>query len=115
MEDRQKDILKRLYEKGRVSVADLSREHAVRIASTMLDEVSKRAQALGVTLEFDAGVATWITEIGYAPEKGARELRHTITEQVEDAFANALLEEKIKPGERVTASVDDGRVVFTAL
>ena len=94
--------------------ADLSREHAVRIASTMLDEVSKRAQALGVSLEFDAGVATWITEIGYAPEKGARELRHTITEQVEDAFANALLEEKIKAGERVTASVDDGRVVFTA-
>jgi ATP-dependent Clp protease ATP-binding subunit ClpA len=80
----------------------------------MLDEVAERARALGVTLAFDAGVAAWIAEIGYAPEKGARELRHTITEQVEDAFANALLEEKIKAGEHVIASVENGKVVFSA-
>ncbi len=94
--------------------SDLSREHAVRIAGTMLDEVTERARALGVTLAFDAGVAEWIAELGYAPEKGARELRHVITEQVEDAFANALLAEQIKAEEGVTASVNDGKVIFTA-
>ncbi len=94
--------------------SDLSREHAVRIAQTMLDEVAARARSLGITLEFDAGVAAWIAEIGYAPEKGARELRHVITEQVEDAFATALLEEQIKAEENVTASVKDGKVVFSA-
>ncbi len=94
--------------------ADLTEEHAAQIARTMLDEVSGRAKALGVTLEFDKSVALHVAKIGYAPEKGARELRRVITECVEDAFANALLEEKIKPGERVTASVEDGIVVFTA-
>ena len=93
--------------------ADLDRTHAVRIAKTMLDEVAERARALGVTLEFDAGVAAWIAEIGYAPEKGARELRRVITEQVEDAFANALLEERIKAGEHVIASVENGKVLFS--
>ncbi len=94
--------------------ADLSREHAVRIAATMLDEVAQRAASIGVRLAFDDSVARHIAAIGYAPEKGARELRHAITEQVEDAFANALLEEKIKVGERVIASVEDGKVVFSA-
>ena len=94
--------------------ADLGREHAVRIAENMLAEVAQRARALGVHLEFDGSVAAHIAEIGYAPEKGARELRRVITERVEDAFANALLEEKIKVGERVIAKAEDGKIVFTA-
>ena len=92
--------------------ADLTQEHAAQIARTMLDEVSGRAKALGVTLEFDESVAAHVAKIGYAPEKGARELRRVITEQVEDAFASALLEEKIKAGERVMANVENGAVVF---
>ena len=92
--------------------ADLSREHATRIAHMMLGEVSERAGTLGITLEFDPQVPEWITEIAYAPEQGARELRRAITDHVEDAFATALLEEKIKSGERVTASVENGTVVF---
>jgi ATP-dependent Clp protease ATP-binding subunit ClpA len=80
----------------------------------MLAEVAQRARALGVHLEFDGSVAAHIAEIGYAPEKGARELRRVITERVEDAFANTLLEEKIKVGERVIAKAEDGKIVFTA-
>ncbi len=94
--------------------ADLGHEHAVRIAETMLAEVAERAKALGVLLEFDGSVAAYIAKIGYAPEKGARELRRAITDRVEDAFANALLEEKINAGERVIAKAEDGKVVFSA-
>ena len=93
--------------------ADLSSEHAARIATTMLAEVAARAESLGVDLTFEPSVAAYIASIGYAPEKGARELRRAITEQVEDAFANALLEERIKPGEKVIASVENGKVVFS--
>ena len=78
----------------------------------MLTEVAQRAEALGVSLAFDASVAAHIAKIGYAPEKGARELRRVITEQVEDSFATALLEEKIKQGESVVASAQNGTVVF---
>ena len=93
--------------------ADLTREHAAKIAKIMLDEVSGRARALGVELEFDEQIAARIAEIAYAPEKGARELRRAITDHVEDAFATALLEGSVEKGARVRASMQDGKVVFS--
>ena len=93
--------------------ADLSREHASRIASMMLGEVSERAKSLGVTLEFDPQVAEWIAEIAYAPEKGARELRRAITDRIEDAFATALLDGSVENGTNVKASVQDGKIMFS--
>ena len=92
--------------------ADLGREHAVRIATMMLAEVSERAASLGITLTFDAQVAELIAQIAYAPEKGARELRRAITDHVEDAFATALLEGSVEKGTRVIATVQDGSVIF---
>ena len=95
-----------------VVFSDLSREHATAIARILLDEVAMRAHALGVTLGFDSAVAEWIVQVAYAPEKGARELRRAVTEHVEDAFANALLEGSVSEGMHVTATVEDGKVVF---
>ncbi len=93
--------------------ADLSRENMERVAEIMLAEVSERARALGIGLEFDGSVPAWIAQIGYAPEKGARELRRAITEQVEDAFATAILEERVQKGDRVIASATDGKISFS--
>ena len=92
--------------------ADLSREHAERIADMMLGEVAERAAALGIALAFDPQVAEWIAEIGYAPEKGARELRRAITDHVEDAFATALLDGSVEKGDHVQATVRDGSLIF---
>ncbi|MBQ7380165.1 MAG: ATP-dependent Clp protease ATP-binding subunit [Clostridia bacterium] len=92
--------------------ADLSREHAIRITEMMLGEVADRARALGIELFFEDSVPAWIAQIGYAPEKGARELRRAITDHVEDAVATAILEEKIQKGERVNARVEDGKIIF---
>ena len=93
--------------------ADLSREHARQIASIMLDEVAARARANGLCLSFDQAVAEWIADIGYAPEKGARELRSAITEHVEDALATALLEGSIVAGNEIKACVQDGKIAFS--
>ena len=93
--------------------ADLSREHARQIASIMLDEVAARARANGLCLSFDQAIAEWIADIGYAPEKGARELRSAITEHVEDALATALLEGSIVAGNEIKACVQDGKIAFS--
>ena len=92
--------------------ADLSREHAAIIAQMMLEEVAKRAASLGIALDFDPRVAAWIAEIGYIPEKGARELRRTVTEHIEDALATAILEERVTKGAHVQATLEKGTVVF---
>ena len=91
---------------------DLGAEHATAIAHLMLDEVATRARALGVELEFDPGVAAWITQTAYSPEKGARELRRAVTDSVEDALAVALLDGSVSKGMHVTCRAQDGRVVF---
>ena len=93
--------------------ADLSAAHARDIACMMLAEVSERAQALGVTLTFDPSVADFIVQTGYAPEKGARELRHAVTEHVEDALAVALLDGSVNRGMHVVGKVEDGKLTFT--
>ncbi len=92
--------------------SDLSLEHAGSIADIMLKEVANRAQANGLYLTFDREVAAWIARIGYAPEKGARELRGAITEHVEDALATALLEGSIATGSKVKACIKDGKIIF---
>jgi ATP-dependent Clp protease ATP-binding subunit ClpA len=92
--------------------SDLSLEHAGSIADIMLKEVANRAQANGLYLTFDREVAAWIARIGYAPEKGARELRGAITEHVEDALATALLEGSIATGSKVKACIKDEKSIF---
>ena len=92
--------------------ADLSRAHAVCIANMMLQEVAERAESLGIRLDFEDCVAEFIAKVGYAPEKGARELRRAITDYVEDAFATALLDGSIDKGANVQATLKDDKVVF---
>ena len=91
---------------------DLSREHAVRIAEMMLARVAERAASVGISLDFSPEIAPRTVELGYVPEKGARELRRVVTDRIEDALATAILEETIREGDRVLATLQDGKVVF---
>lgn len=95
-----------------VVFSDLSEQHATAIARLVLNEVCERAQALGVALTFDEGVAAWITQIAYASDKGARELRRAVTDHVEDALAVALLDGSVSRGMHVVGKVEDSRIVF---
>ena len=91
---------------------DLSLAHAERIAAMMLSALCDRAAAAGVALSCSEQLARHVAALGYAPEKGARELRRTVTDLVEDALATALLDGSVTAGSHVLATVRDGRVVF---
>ncbi len=90
----------------------LDKDGIEQIALLMLSEVSKRIAELGVTVEFDKSVVEFVSREGFDPEYGARPLRRTIVRMVEDSFSTEMLEGKIKSGNKVTATVEDGKIVY---
>ena len=92
----------------------LDKEGIEKIASLMLSEVTNRISELGVAVEFDNSVVEFVSREGFDPEYGARPLRRTIVRAVEDSFSTEMLEGNIKAGEKVTATVENGKIVYKA-
>ncbi len=73
------------------------------IAENMLLDISKRAEALGITLLFDPSVAAHLSEESFSTAYGARPLRRAVTRLIEDPLSAALLEKRIAAGDTVQA------------
>ena len=93
----------------------LQQEDIERIAALMLEEVSKRITALGISITFDGSVASLLAREGFDPTYGARPLRRAVVRMVEDAFSTELLEGRIKAGDRINAVAEQDRIVFQKL
>lgn len=87
-------------------------EHLRAIASLMIREVVARAADLGIALQTDPSVANGIVEASDCKRFGARPLRRTVTRVVEDSLATALLDGQLHRGDRVTATMQEGKLVF---
>ncbi|MBE6679441.1 MAG: ATP-dependent Clp protease ATP-binding subunit [Ruminococcaceae bacterium] len=83
-----------------------------QIALLMLDALKKRIADIGVTIDFDDTLVEFVAKKGFDDVYGARPLRRAITSFVEDSFSEAMLEGKIKSGDKVTAKVVDEKVVY---
>ena len=85
------------------------------IANHLLCEIRDRLEGLysGVRLEFDSSVADLVVREGYDIRYGARPLRRAVIRLVEDPLSSALLEGKLKSGDAVRATVEEGRVIFS--
>lgn len=92
----------------------LTDENIARIAHIMLGEVKARIASAGIEVEFGDDVAALMAKEGTDPVYGARPLRREIQRRIEDSFATEMLEGKIKAGDRITAKVEDGKVVYAS-
>ena len=90
----------------------LSEENIHGIAGLLLSEVARRIEALGIGITFDESVKALMAKEGFDPVYGARPLRRAIVRMVEDPFSGEMLEGNVKAGDNVTATVEDGKVVF---
>ncbi|MDO4749852.1 MAG: ATP-dependent Clp protease ATP-binding subunit [Eubacteriales bacterium] len=90
----------------------LTKENIRQIASNMLRTVSERVQSLGVRLEVTDEALDKLAEIGFDPVYGARPLRRSIQNAVEDTVAEKLLDGSLHAGGTILALVRDGKLVL---
>ncbi|MBE6689525.1 MAG: ATP-dependent Clp protease ATP-binding subunit [Ruminococcaceae bacterium] len=90
----------------------LDKENIQKIARNMLAEIANRVNALNINITFDDAVVEFLADAGFDPVYGARPLRREIQRKVEDTFSNALLEAKFKEGDNVTATLENGEIVY---
>ena len=90
----------------------LTQENINDIAALMLKEVSSRLKNMDITLTADKGVKEYLANKGYDKAFGARPLRRTIQNLVEDKLAEEMLDGNIKEGDRVKIVVEDEKLKF---
>jgi ATP-dependent Clp protease ATP-binding subunit ClpC len=88
----------------------LSREEIKRIGTLMLNETARRMEQNDIKVFFTEEVKDYLAEKGYDKVYGARPLKRTIQEQIEDKLAEAILDNSVKEGDKVTISFEDGKI-----
>lgn len=77
----------------------LSEGHLREIARMNLDNLNKRLAEKDISVAVTPKLITTLANLGYHPERGAREIKRVITEIVEDTVAKRLLSPEYKKGE----------------
>ena len=90
----------------------LNDEEVARIIDIMLSEVVKRLKDQKLEVEFDNDVKKLIESKGIDKNFGARPLRRTIQNLVEDKLAEEILDGNLKKGKKAIIGVEDDRVVL---
>jgi len=91
---------------------DLDQDTARRIAQARLADLAVRARRTGTIVAFTPSVARWVTERGFNPENGAREIRHVIQREVEPRLAALLLAQGPDTDRMVRVRVQTGELHF---
>ncbi len=79
-----------------------SSEEVQKLAILMLDEVIQRFENdRGIHISVEPSVIQLLVERGFSPEYGAREMRRTITQTIENYLADYLLCHTVKRGDEI--------------
>ncbi|GBD68477.1 ATP-dependent Clp protease ATP-binding subunit [Tetragenococcus halophilus] len=98
---------------GIVEFKELSKENLMKIVSLMLDDVNNMLSYQKIHIDVSQDVKEKLVELGYDPAMGARPLRRTIQEQIEDGIAEYYLD---NPGSSELKAVldDNGQIKIEA-
>jgi ATP-dependent Clp protease ATP-binding subunit ClpB len=83
-----------------------------QIIGIQLHHVRQRLAERGLTLSLDPAAVRYLAKEGYDPQFGARPLKRAIQEFLLDPLAMKLLEGEFKPGDRITAALDNDELKF---
>lgn len=90
---------------------ELSKNDLIKIVNLMLDEVNGMVKNQGMQIAVTDDAKKQLVEEGYNPAMGARPLRRTIQEEVEDNVADYKLDHPA--AKNLLVSVADGKVVIS--
>jgi len=93
----------------------LNKEHIRQIVDLMLNQVATSLEEKNITLEVTDEAKEFIGNKGYDPVFGARPLRRTIQNLVEDQLSEALLRGEFLPGDTVIVDCIDDKIAIKPL
>ena len=96
---------------GIIEFKALSKENLLQIVDLMLDDVNKRLSSNNIHLDVTDKVKEKLVDLGYDPKMGARPLRRTIQDYIEDTITDYYLE---NPSEKDLKAVmtSKGKIVI---
>ena len=92
----------------------LNNEDINKIMEIMLKQVQKRLELQNYKVEIDGSAKELIAKKGVDNNYGARPLRRSIQNMLEDKIAEAILDGIIKPGKKAVATAKDDEIVIKA-
>ncbi|MBC8472793.1 MAG: ATP-dependent chaperone ClpB [Planctomycetes bacterium] len=114
-----KDALKLLFKPEFLNRIDeiivfhmLDKEHLRTIVDIQLDYLAERLKGRHITLEFTDNARRQIMDEGYEPAFGARPLKRTIQQRLENPLAAELLAGKFTDGDNIKIDADAHKFTF---
>ena len=90
----------------------LTEENIRSIARRMLDTIGSHMAAPGITLQADDDAVAALAKDGFDARYGARPLRRTLQNEVEDVVAEQMLDGKLQSGDTAHVRLKDDKVVI---
>jgi len=90
----------------------LTKEQIANIASIQIESLRQRLQQQDIGLDVTPEALAHLAEAGFDPVYGARPLKRTIQQKLENPLAQALLTGQFKPGETIVVSWNDKQLAF---
>ncbi|OHB58981.1 MAG: hypothetical protein A2173_01350 [Planctomycetes bacterium RBG_13_44_8b] len=84
----------------------LSKDDLEKIVEIQLEHLSKRLREKHINVEFTDNAKKQLMDEGYDPAFGARPLKRTIQQRLENRLAAELLEGKFAPGDSIKIDAD---------
>ena len=121
MKGKVMDEVKRIFKPEFINRIDdivvfhvLGKEQIAQIVDIMIANVNKRImEQMKLSIELDDAARQWLVDKGYDSKYGARPLRRTIQNEVEDVLAERILMGKVHAGNKVKITVKDNKLNFT--
>ena len=114
-----KDALKQLFKPEFLNRVDeiivfhmLNKEHLRQIVDIQLDYLADRLNGRNITIEFTESARQQIMDEGYDPAFGARPLKRTIQQRLENPLAAELLAGKFTEGDKIRIDANQHKYIF---
>ncbi len=90
----------------------LSKENLLDISTLILSSLKKNLEKKRIELIINERLKEKIVELSYNPKFGAREMRRVIQDKIENKLAEALLQDKIKKGDKIELDPETFEIVI---
>jgi len=90
----------------------LAKEALMKIVELQVEEVVKRLAQKRIALAIEPDVRSWLSQVGYNPQYGARPLRRSIQDKILTPLASLMVEQGVLEGGTVTVSIRNGAPHF---